>query len=375
MPKRQNLGRVKRYRRSFYNERQRRARLALKWLGIAAAIFAVGFFAAPAVLNWGTHTWYTVVKGRDLTSSSPAASASASAPESTASSAASSAPESTASPAPQGVGEGSWETLSLSALSDQTAIEQTAADCAARSVRYAVVTLKDASGYIYYPSAVPSAAGSIAATTVDAAAVAAALKAQGVTPVAYICAFQDPIAAYNDRSMGIHYAGSDYMWLDAKADAGGKPWLNPYSSTAVQFVGDLVAEAASMGYEQVVLSAVQFPTYVSAKQDFGDTQGLTRAQCLTADIAVWESRFAGSVTLWYEVPYASCRAVDTARDALPYELGIQNLILQMPTVSADDSASAASAPEAVTMADVVSQMKQGGCTYVVVRQGNTAALA
>ena len=59
-----------------------------------------------------------------------------------------------------------------------------------------------------------------------------ALKDAGLTPVAAICAFQDPIAARADRTMAIHYRDaenpqSDYLWLDAAANAGGKPWLNP----------------------------------------------------------------------------------------------------------------------------------------------------
>jgi hypothetical protein len=370
MSKRNNLGRVKRYRSSFYDSRARRVRRILQWAAGAAAVFAIGFFAAPALLNWGTHAWYTRVKGRDLDSASSAAASSAASGASSA--AESTAAESAASSSAGGdtaAHTGLWSTVSLSALSGPDAIQQTAAELKAQGVEYAVVPLKDSSGYIYYASAVPSASGSIAATTIDAAAVAQALTAQGITPVAGLCAFRDPLAAYTDRTMGIHYTGTDYMWLDAKADAGGKPWLNPYSASAVQFIGDLIQEASGMGYQQVVLSCVQFPAYAGDKQDFGDTAGVDRAGQLAADIAAWGTRFSGSVTLWYEVPYETCAAPDTTLGgAAPGALGMSNL---MVTMSADTASADSAAQSAPAAADVAAAMKAAGCANVVVRTGAT----
>ena len=61
-PKRQK---VKRYRRSFYTREMR----LKKGIGIAVlvvAVLAAAWVAAPHVLDWATHTWYTVVKDRDL---------------------------------------------------------------------------------------------------------------------------------------------------------------------------------------------------------------------------------------------------------------------------------------------------------------------
>ena len=374
---RYGLGRVKRYRHSFYDSPAAKAKRILKWVLGAAAVFVVGFLVAPAVLNWGTHAWYTHVKGRDLSSSSAPASSSASASASSSASGAaaseSAAAQSTAAGTMDAPQAGSWSVVSLSSLTDSTAIAQTAQTLKSQGVRYALIQLKDASGYVYYASGVASASGSIAASTIDAAAVAQAMTEQDIIPVAYICAFQDPIAAYTDRTMGIHYTGSDYMWLDAKADAGGKPWLNPYSASAVQYVGDLVQEALDMGYKQVVLSAVQFPAYVSDKQDFGDTAGIDRAGQLTADIAAWSQRFAGK-TIWYEVPYANCAAQGTALgSALPGALGMTNLVIQMPVVKAEAD-SAASAAASVPLDDVVASMKASGCTSVVVRDGTAAGM-
>ena len=68
---------VKRYRRSFYSREMK----LKKGIGIAVLVLAVlgiGWLAAPHVLDWATHTWYTVVRNRDLSASSPAVSEAAS---------------------------------------------------------------------------------------------------------------------------------------------------------------------------------------------------------------------------------------------------------------------------------------------------------
>ena len=69
---------VKRYRRSFYSREMK----LKKGIGIAVlvlVILGVGWLAAPHVLDWATHTWYTVVRNRDLPASSVAESAASSA--------------------------------------------------------------------------------------------------------------------------------------------------------------------------------------------------------------------------------------------------------------------------------------------------------
>ena len=122
--------------------------------------------------------------------------------------------------------------------------------------------------------------------------------------------------------------------------------------------GQCVAQLFCFGFEQVCLSAVQFPPMVSARQSFGETGGLGRDGQLAADIAVWEERFAGEVTLWYEYPLASCTDVSPALGALPAQLGARNLVVSLPAGEAAD-------PAALT--DLAARMKEQGCAYVVVR--------
>ena len=375
MPRRRRNKKVKRYHRSFYS-RGMKIKKALGILLLAVVVLGAAWLAAPYVLDWATHT---VVRDRDLSDSSQAA---ASAPEaesapassessasSTGASSGAASSQAAASSEPEplpgtAVREGSWAAVSLSALSDEAAIRAEARSLAEQGVTYALIPFKDTSGYIYYASAVPAASRSVAATVVDPALIASVFKEEGLVPVAGVAAFQDPVASYTDRSMAIQYAGEGgYLWLDAaNAAAGGKAWLNPYADTANAFIGDLIEELYGCGFEQVCLSAVQFPPIVSSRQSFGETGGRSRDAQLAADIAAWDARFAGRVTLWYEYPLASCTGVSPELGALPAQLGVRNLVISLPVGETQDPAA---------LAGTASQMKELGAAYVVVRDSET----
>ena len=345
MPRRRRNKKVKRYHRSFYS-RGMKIKKTLGILLLAAVVLGAAWLAAPYVLDWATHTWYTVVRDRDLSGSSSEAAASEpeaeSAPASSAgSSSAVSRPESqAASPAassqPEPVSgttirEGSWATVSLSALGDAAAIRTQAQALAEQGVTYALIPFKDASGYIYYASAVPAASRSVAATVVDPALIASIFKEEGLVPVAGVAAFQDPVASYT-------------------------------AASANAFIGDLIEELYNCGFEQVCLSAVQFPPSASSSQDFGQTGGLSRDAQLAADIAAWDARFAGRVTLWYEYPLASCTGVSTALGALPAQLGVHNLVISLPAGETQDPAA---------LAETAARMKELGAAWVVVRDSES----
>ena len=321
-PKRQK---VKRYRRSFYTREMR----LKKGIGIAVlvvAVLAAAWVAAPHVLDWATHTWYTVVRDRDLSASSAVSESASSGAQSTAASepAASSVPEKEPEPEVKGtdIVTGLWAEADVTTLTDDAAIRAAAQQLKAAGADYGVVTLKDASGTVYYASAVAAAANGIVESPADPARIAAIFREEGIIPVAQIAAFKDPISSRTDRSMAIHYG--DGLWLDAQKD--GNAWLNPYSAAAVEYVGDLVAEVQGMGFEQVILTNVQFPK-LSRKQDYGETGGVSRADQLKADIAALQSRFAGSVTLWFSYTLDQCNTSSVALDVPAVTLGMDNLLV------------------------------------------------
>ena len=154
---------VKRYHRSFYSPGMW-VKKAVGIIVLVVVVLVVGWLAAPHVLDWATHTWYTEVRTRDLSASSETtASSAAASSEVTAEPAASSEVRAESKPAaPAGVIiEGSWGVLDAAAAKDEASLRAAAQQLAQQGAVYAVVTLKDSAGNILYPSQVAAAAGSI----------------------------------------------------------------------------------------------------------------------------------------------------------------------------------------------------------------------
>lgn len=343
---------VKHYRRSFYS-RGMQVRRAVGIGVLVVVVLAAAWLAAPYVLDWATHTWYTVVRDRDLSASSPAVSESLTGEQQAASDAASSVaqsqPEQEPAPEPEpetpaadpaAVVEGPWARAELSALTDEASIRAEARRLADQGAVYALVPLKDSQGALYATS-VPAAASGIHGS-VDGAAVARIFQQEGLVPVAQLEAFRDPLAARADRSMAIRYrspdsGATDYLWLDAaSAEAGGKPWLNPYVDTAVRYVAALLEETRQMGFAHAALQGVQFPGQVSSKQEFGVTGARPRDEQLAADIAAWQTQFEGSLTLWLSYPLSSCTGSPSSLGAPAAQLGMRRLLVRLPADSGLD---------------------------------------
>ena len=335
MAKYKRRQKVKRYHRSFYS-RSTRIRRGIGIAVLVAVVLGAAWLAAPHVLDWATHTWYTVVKNRDLEaeSASRAAASSEAAASSAAQAASSAAASEPEEPELDGkaITGGSWAEVDVSTLTDDAAIRAAAQQLKAQGAEYGLVTLKDANGVIYYASGAAAAAGSVTAAPVNPARIAAIFREEGIIPAAQLAAFKDPVSPRTDPSMAIHYNG-DALWLDAQKN--GNPWLNPYSEAAVEYVGDLVEELHGMGFEQVVLTNVQFPK-LSKKQDYGTTNGVSRADQLRADIAALQDRFAGSVTLWFSYTLNQCNTSSVALDVPAVTLGMENLLVTADSM--DDAA-------------------------------------
>lgn len=357
---RKNMGKVKRYRRSFYSGGQQLRRILAGVLALAA-LFAAGWLIGPAVIDFGTSTWYSLKRGGDDAGTSSGTSQPASEPQTE--------PEPTSAPQPtpepaMDPKEGGWAFVSISGLSSAEQAASTAQSLAAEGVRYAVVPCKDSQGYVYYNSSVATAQSSISATTFDASAVTA-LKDAGITPVAAICAFRDPLAPYVDRSLAVRYQDTDYFWLDAAADAGGKPWLNPYSDGSVAYITALIDEVRAMGFEQVWLTGVQFPTTAGRdKANYGDTAGVSMGQRLTQVLSGWQ---AGG-DCWVEYPLSEVLAGSESQllGASCAELGVKNLAIRV-----DDAITEEQQP---LLDAAATELKAGGVLNIALVQGDSFTL-
>lgn len=125
------------------------------------------------------------------------------------------------------------------------------------------VTLKDENGDVWYQSDAEEAIrlNTVRSDAFDAQALCEAIKKAGLTPAAHITGLRDPKAAHVRNQNSFAYSNQlNTNWLDSSAELGGKAWLNPYMENARLYLSQLAADAADKGFEQIVVSDVNFPT-------------------------------------------------------------------------------------------------------------------
>ena len=206
---------IKRYKGAF-DTRGHRVRRVLTAIVVIALLFVGGYFIARPLLDAGAHLWYFGLGGADSSSQPQPSSSSPEAPQPTAT------PTPTPTPAPQESGD--WAIVTAPQMSTPEQAAATAQALAEKGVTHVVVQLKDSEGTVWYASAVESAARSLSETPIDAAAAAEAIRDAGMTPVAGVCAYRDPLAPYADKSMAVQYAGEEgVLWLDNSPANNGKP--------------------------------------------------------------------------------------------------------------------------------------------------------
>ena len=119
-----------------------------------------------------------------------------------------------------------------------------------------VIDVKDGTGQVYYDTSVPLAQ-QIGAVhpAFDPRQLIATLHQRGIYVIARIAVFDDPILAAQRPDWAIHTAGGA-VWLGWN----GRPWLNPYRREVWDYDTALATEASRLGFDEVQLDAVQFPT-------------------------------------------------------------------------------------------------------------------
>ncbi|MCL2579895.1 MAG: putative glycoside hydrolase [Oscillospiraceae bacterium] len=223
-----------------------------------------------------------------------------------------------------------------------------------------MVDIKDADGTVLHTSSNENAQswGAIAENAFDLAALNDALAARGLHLVARLSAFRDERAARANPDYAVTFREPGTTWLDNFPTAGGRPWLNPHSAGARQYITDLVVEAARMGAVMVVLDDFIFPpNSLTPDAYFGDTQNLSRgarlrgfAQTLTETLAGEGARmaiylpagaFAQPNDTLYGGPASEILASHLVLGALPYQFpgGIwsEGLTIQNPLESLENT--------------------------------------
>ena len=118
----------------------------------------------------------------------------------------------------------------------------------------ATVTLKDSTGHIYF-AADGAAAGTVSTAEDTAAALAEAAESDFHT-IARMSCFLDPIAARADvEGMGLKNTGGFIYY-----DGNNLNWLDPNKPAARQYLRDLAAEIADLGFDEILLTDLGYPT-------------------------------------------------------------------------------------------------------------------
>ena len=123
----------------------------------------------------------------------------------------------------------------------------------------AAVTLKDATGNVYFNSTV-ALPGTVrfqeGETDAALAAVVAYSQSTEGHSIARLSCFHDPKAANRDvESMGLKNTGG-YIFYDGN----NSQWLDPAKPAAREYLCGLAKEAAELGFDEILLTDVSYPT-------------------------------------------------------------------------------------------------------------------
>ncbi len=269
-----------RRRRTMYRKKRHPFRWILLILVCIVLVF-VGYSVAGPVMNFF----------KNITSPDPSSSASdvsSQAPVSSESPASSQPPASSSAASSQPSGtqvsgtKAVWlpvDTLTGNDLDSFIALAKKA------GVNAVVVDIKLEDGTLTYASNLeaPKTAGAVADDAPDLVAALTDLKDAGIKPIGRMFCFKDPIAKFAIRAGAIQYKPNPQLtWLDASKANGGKSWLNPYSDVAAQYLIDIASEAVDMGFEQIMLEAIQFPDKGGSTAYYGKgSESISRDQALS----------------------------------------------------------------------------------------------
>lgn len=120
-----------------------------------------------------------------------------------------------------------------------------------------VIDVKDASGYLTYPSNVPTALAVGAngeVSTRDARSRIAMLHDHGIHTIARIVVARDPVLARGKPAWAIHDT-EGRLWHDGL----GEPWVDAYCDSVWIYAAQIAAEATLVGFDEVQFDYVRFP--------------------------------------------------------------------------------------------------------------------
>lgn len=120
-----------------------------------------------------------------------------------------------------------------------------------------VVDVKDASGYVSYPTQVALAEEVGADEEIrirDIRGLLARMEEAGVFPVARIVVFKDPLLAAARPDLAVQDSAGG-PWVDGN----GHVWVNPWAEEVWEYHVDLAREAVELGFREIQWDYIRFP--------------------------------------------------------------------------------------------------------------------
>lgn len=131
----------------------------------------------------------------------------------------------------------------------------------------AVFTVKDSTGSVYFDSST-AVSGSVSTAEDTSAALKEMIGGDAsFYTVARVSCFHDPKAANSDvEAMGLKNTGGFIFY-----DGNNSQWLDPGKPAARQYLCDIAREAAALGFDEILLTDVGYPTEGQLdKIDYGE---------------------------------------------------------------------------------------------------------
>ena len=169
-------------------------------------------------------------------------------------------------------------------LSDKKFIKDFIKEIQRKDCNSVVIDFKSADGHIVYSSLSQYALLGKCAVY-DNETVRAAIdqfRSSSIEVIARVFCFEDPLIASLDPTLAVKYLNTDVPWLDKLEDEGGKPWLNPYSSKARNYIKEIVSEIYKFGVGGIILESVCFPEgdNIESAVFSGEENGVPRNELL-----------------------------------------------------------------------------------------------
>lgn len=253
---------IKHRKYNLYSRKKSKGKQALAiilTIVIAAALCVLGFgLGRPLMEYFNGNKQQTSSQTSESTSGSTSDTASQSTAESTGE---------TSEPAPEVVEKTEVHYISSAALKSAATLDRALAAAKSKGCTTVVVTLRESGGAFLYKTAIEVIKDNEElANALTAEEIFDAVNSAGMTAYARICTLKDHISG--GYIEGIKYMTADgYGWLDAAPNNGGKPWLSPFESKTLKYLGEITAELSSAGFEKIILTDVMYPAFHPADYD------------------------------------------------------------------------------------------------------------